>query len=835
MRTFTVPQRARLRSQSRRYHIRTEARNIDGTWIDVSNRVQAVTIAGSRDTPTASATFTLIKTVNGQSGSPLMVGSTLNRDDADEYAPLFNNGNRIRFHVAVTAPTVAPVTEDWKHLFEGRIDRPDWAPRTTMTLTCRDLGGYLLDNVIDEKRIYSNETGQFVEVVMQQLIDDNEGNAVLVVPDPPDPAWVITKYEQPLDVPVLTAAINLSDQIAWDTRYDYQPDNNFPELLMRDVDREKTVPDENFTPSEYKDVPVMGMDDEGVRNDLKGWFHDDSIGGKLTYRRVKHPGSILASGRKFMQIASPYTDAIRDPERMTAMLEDMLADLAVPWADKAIVTKLWWPAQLGDLYAFPANDNHYDEEQKFSVVAYQHDFARVNGVFTADTTLTMRGQPSGGYRKWLEKAGPPGEDPIGLPNPKFGTLLGEGSALGGTANDARIWWDVEFDEFTEFVVVWVEESKDPNVPTPDEGSVIETSITLYRPEGTEGLSPNFSTTIPIAIRPNYYARVRGAGFNKLNQRGAVATPPVVQAIDNDPPYVDGTLSSMSVTLRALQDGNVVAVTVATLDPDTESWLFVERDNVVMFRIPLGTDRLETITLLDLGLLAGTAHTYNAYVWTKGQSGPPWAWVADGRLPTDVGPRFMANTPVVVAGLAGKFLMVGWECEDPLADAVRLERSGNLISWVTMDTDPMSLIGLITAGSFFLGDIRAAYYRLVSMAGTVKLTYTPPKFFPGDQLTPGGPSSVAPVLTKSIINRNGLPVLVINWVNENGEADGLLLEWSAPGAGVWTEIFTLASTPSGSWEGPAFEARDYRMRAMRFSDDATLATSNIIAHNGLLYT
>jgi hypothetical protein len=415
-------------------------------------------------------------------------------------------------------------------------------------------------------------------------------------------------------------------------------------------------------------------------------------------------------------------------------------------------------------------------------------------------------------------------------------LLGEGSALGGTANDGRIWWEVTYDDNTEYVGIWAEESEDvENVSTPDLDSTAELCGLFYRPEGTEGSPRNFSTTIPIAIRPGFGARVIGAGFNKQNQRGLLTTPPSIVAEDNDPPYVDGEVTSLDVTMLTLLNGYEITVGVGDIDPDTESWLFIERDNSVVFRIPLNTTGSRSISVSDTGLYPGTSHSYTAYIWTRGQSGVPRQWNVSGNIPSaGVGPRFSPGTPVIVNVAGIRVLLVGWECEDPLADGIELEMSGDLIKWISIASAAVSAPGTV-AGTWYVTWTQASYFRLVSKAGTVRLTYTMPLWFPGDQTLPGGPSTSAPVLSKIIKLVNGFPQLYIGWTNDNGDADMLVLEQSAPGAGVWTTLFELGATPSGEYNAAAFTftAKDYRMRAVRFVDSATLATSSVLAYDGQL--
>lgn len=825
MREHTTAERTRMLVGPRQYHAKLRVRNNLGTWKDLSTYLRAFRVSGNIDDAMSRGTFTLHKTTNLGSIAPLMVSSPMNLDAAT-FAPIVNTGNRLEFSIAVTDPFLAPGVTDWKVMFLGKIDRPDWPDRNELTIACRDIGAYLADNQVIETREYP---AQLLEERIQQVITDNDAVATLVVPAPPDPAWVVKAG--PLeggDKPLLTELRNYAGQIAWDVRYEFTTGDNF-ELLLYEIDREKTVADATFGPGTYTNVPVMGFDDEGVRNWLRLGFKD-SVSGMRSVVTYKAPTSIEIFGRRPIQIRFADTDAIDTFIEADRMGLGMLADLSIPPFDHGVQTKLFWPAQLGDLYEFLPNANHYDEAQQFALVAYEHSGAVDGKVFSCNSMLTVAGGPIGGYRRWLEKEGPQVDDDLDLPNPKFGAaVIGEVSALGGTAKDGRVHWEVEFDAATEFIVVWIEESEGSSVPTPDVGSEVETAITLFRPEGTEGQIANFATTIPFAIRPNFFARLIGAGFNKSNRRGPLATPPVVQAVDNDPPYLDGTLSGFSIERTPLGDGYAITATVAAIDPVAESWLFIERDNVVVFRLSLGTTRTGPFTFLDTGLLPGTAHTYKGYIYTRGQTGEPWGWLEGGGQPIDVGPRFSTNTPMLISTPAGKLVYVGIECEDPLADGVTLQRSGNFINWVDLDTIPIDAPTTV-GGVLYVGNIEPAYYRLVSRAGAVYLTYTVPVYFPGDVTLPGG--SGAPVLGGAVAMRGGIPRLILNWTCDNGDADYVMLQTSAPGAGLWSDVWPdgNASVAAGEWIGDAFTAADYRMFAAK-NDGTILATSTVFEHDG----
>jgi len=265
-------------------------------------------------------------------------------------------------------------------------------------------------------------------------------------------------------------------------------------------------------------------------------------------------------------------------------------------------------------------------------------------------------------------------------------------------------------------------------------------------------------------------------------------------------------------------------------------LFVERDGFVVFRFSLGTVGSRTVNFLDTGLLAGVAHTYTTYIWTKGQSGAPFGYNATGTLPVNVGPRFAANSPFAVLSLGIPILIVAWECEDPLADNIELQRSPDLIRWSTLSPNQTVDAPTTVFGQWILaGDIAGVYYRLVSKSGSIYLTYTSPKYFDGTITPPGGPGSGIPILEKKIRLVNGFPHLIISWTCDNGEADSVMLQQSDVGAGVWTDLFTDPSIniTQGEFDAVAytFMAKDYRMQV--FKDGSVIATSGILTYDGML--
>src|SRR5690606_1841991 len=111
-----------------------------------------------------------------------------------------------------------PEPGDWRQVVEGVVDDPSFGGRgSRITIEFRDRGAELLDAMIEEERIYSDDDGTLVEDVMQQIIDDN-GHSHIELYVPVSPGWMIRGYRQETGA-ILTAVRALALQIGWEVRY----------------------------------------------------------------------------------------------------------------------------------------------------------------------------------------------------------------------------------------------------------------------------------------------------------------------------------------------------------------------------------------------------------------------------------------------------------------------------------------------------------------------------------------------------------------------------------------------------------------------------------------
>lgn len=249
------------------------------------------------------------------------------------------------------------------------------------------------------------DTGVALEETLQQLLNDNMSSPPTVF-TPDSPLWQILPYVQSR-TPTFTALRALVDQIGWDVRFKWDPDDEEYKLTLWCPDRAKTTPDRSF--GEYDGPPVDGVKKisvsrTDVRNVIRVIVSDSSDKDPQGYPRRKvveavDSASITRYGRRFMEVAESSTSNLDTVTEATTLADRILSDLASPLADFQVEIPFFPFAELGDLYEFPANDRYFSSAQKFAVVAVAHDISKDRAV----TTLDLRGKVSGGYERWLKR------------------------------------------------------------------------------------------------------------------------------------------------------------------------------------------------------------------------------------------------------------------------------------------------------------------------------------------------------------------------------------------------------------------------------------------------
>jgi hypothetical protein len=384
-----------------RHLLKVEVLNADDAWVNLSalqgyDWVESVSIDCERiDQPISTASVTLRREAPHRlSLAPLMEASLPNIWSA-VYAPLLDVGTPIRISCAVVARGTLDSAATYRPIFQGRIDRVEWAS-DPLVLSCSDDGAWLMDTQIETTVEYGSAVGVAIETVMQAILDDWPSVLGTVTLDVPvSPGWALHKYKQDR-VKVLEALRALASQIGWEVAFSYDASDVF-QLTLFETDRAKTTPDKTIGPSQYLDIRALSLELDNIRNVVLVPYYD-TTGAPQTESASDAP-SISKLGRRYMEIQEAATSNIDSTTEAQALADAVVSDLVQPPVTHEVEMPLFWPAQFGDLYRFTANGVHYDTDQDLAVVGVRHQWKDGVGL----TTLACAGKPRGAYREWLRR------------------------------------------------------------------------------------------------------------------------------------------------------------------------------------------------------------------------------------------------------------------------------------------------------------------------------------------------------------------------------------------------------------------------------------------------
>lgn len=241
MRALTAAQQRALESADRATHVRVRIDPGSG-FIDLSdylgfNWIESVTWGGGPDAPVQTAKVGLYRSAESLSLVPFIDGSKANQGGA-----LVDIANPIIIEVAVVGGDAQPGSGDWVEVHRGEIDEIDWAS-SPMSISTRDQGGRLVDTFIEVQRVYgSDPTGDLIEDVIQDILDDNFGVSVIDLYSPNgtggtpfNPAdstgFRIRQYVQSKQN-VMEAIRTLALLIGYDIKYRWQTNTSAFQLVM---------------------------------------------------------------------------------------------------------------------------------------------------------------------------------------------------------------------------------------------------------------------------------------------------------------------------------------------------------------------------------------------------------------------------------------------------------------------------------------------------------------------------------------------------------------------------------------------------------------------------
>lgn len=422
MRALLSGELAQAQSYQSDYHVKLEVQNGSGTWIDVGAAlgrkwIVNVTWGENIEAKVMQATFTLWQEMGGNSLSPLMTASVLNRDDTLAYAPLLFIGRLVRASVA-TMPhlTALDVTKYRPFLGDGaRIDNVQQADSINgvgpITIVCSDAGGWLMDMQIERSGVQYGTTpvGTPLETVIQAVLDANlpAGEPAVTLSKQSASTFDVTDWEQG-DTKVLDALTTLVlDSTGEDIRYRYDA-AHVSRLTWFNPDRSRVTVDATFAPGYTMRQLDLALAD--IRNAGEMPY----VGGMVSAVDPASAAPTMFRRRFFRLPASRMITVEADAQKV---LDAAVNDLSAPPGEAAADIPFFWPVQLWDRYTFQANGRQYDSDQTFAVMGYQHTIEHGQG----STTLTLTARIVGAFSEWLKRIvpGTPDADRASLRNVQY--------------------------------------------------------------------------------------------------------------------------------------------------------------------------------------------------------------------------------------------------------------------------------------------------------------------------------------------------------------------------------------------------------------------------------
>ncbi len=668
------------------------------------------------DQPLVTGTLTLRREVDRggvrHSLSPLMSASPENQTTGS-YAPFVHPFRRLTVWTATLPHDVLPDEGDWRQVFEGIVDDPDFGGNLNESLVSvpfRDAGAVLLDARITERRTYSDNTfGMPAEVVMRQILDDN-GFAGVELVTPVSPGWIL--YERVVEPDsLLTALRAIALEIGWELSYEWQADHSF-RLTFYAPNRETDTAHTTIAPSEYLNVTSLRLRGTDVRNRgvVKFFNRDLNTWDVATW---EHAGSVAQFGPRPIEIAEDRVRGVTRRVEAEAFIQRVIHDLHTPVAEQEIELRYWWLVSLGDVYDFAPNGVHYDEVQRWGVVAWRH----VLDETTRRTTIRTRGAPAGAYRRWLDAAGT-GRPLPGAAAPAIESF-GEAAAAGENG-DGAIWYRIQFDPQTDTVAIHAVTGEVLPLPMPGDATNME-AVVVRRGDGLLDSALDWRTYVAVATTPDYWRKARLVARDREGRAGRITIDErqAVNAISGvSLPPVTG------LTITRAGDTNTLHFTTGTaVTPDEELYpvvYLVRRNDIVVAEIPDPGPGAQTFD--DPGLLADIPYNYEVIPWchgitsTTGAGEPPEGEIDEPGVHPDA-PVFTEGTPVLgytdppLPEIPRRIIRLAWTCPDPNAVRVSVEYLASGGSWVVVTASGDTVAGAWTDHNLYRRVWRLRSYDL----------------------------------------------------------------------------------------------------------------------------
>jgi hypothetical protein len=291
---------------------------------------------------------------------------------------------------AVAAGVEAPVSHepgegDWRAVFEGLTDDPEWGGRDrgTVEVPFRDRSGALADTYARDATVYGTEEGDPLGTplldVSQAIADQWMGAGqypTAVRPSPPE--FRITRYEVN-EVSVWEALERLADQAGAVIRQEWNEAAGEERLTLITPPREKVDPDFAVMPSTYLEVHNISTGSKNLRTIVRVLATDRETGEELTFQmpaeaNVAADPLVLQYGPRFLQIPEEEGSAIDTQAELDAYGAAIYADVSSPPIPLEMETRYCWFAAPDQVVRWMPNTVLFDQHLDSAVLGLTHEF-----------------------------------------------------------------------------------------------------------------------------------------------------------------------------------------------------------------------------------------------------------------------------------------------------------------------------------------------------------------------------------------------------------------------------------------------------------------------------
>lgn len=402
-------------------------RDTSGVWYDTTDLFgydffRAATWGEDVDEQTSSANITLQREIYALSMSPLVGGAVGNLD-------LIALHRSIKIETRTLPLDTAQKPEwAWESVWEGLISQISFGG-DEVRLFCTGRESALLKSYIPSTFLVTRRgdpSGIAVETEMQAILNEYDPNffnpsypTYLGEDGPPEiytptsPGWQIREWSQE-NMSVLEACTRLADMIAWAFRYRWDNDRWENRLTFHEVDPAPGSTDFTFGPDQYWAVPEAVIDSASIRNYCAVYYGNraasvDTVGDLARASQVATDStSISKYGFLPCEVSEASASLIDNATEALALATGVVNALSEPKVSVQISTPYRGFVQLGDYYAFSANQVVWDSTQNLAVVSYAHEVTEDGQM---RTVISARGKPTARHKRWQQIFAEPGSAP----------------------------------------------------------------------------------------------------------------------------------------------------------------------------------------------------------------------------------------------------------------------------------------------------------------------------------------------------------------------------------------------------------------------------------------